>query len=82
MKPTLLIPPTILYLLLFTSAFPQGSLTPPGAPAPTMKTLDQVEALTPVDSAILQGTRPPSSLSLSPAVITSPEILTSPSRTA
>src|SRR6476620_6906734 len=29
--------------LLLPSACPQGSLTPPGAPAPTMKTLDQVE---------------------------------------
>ena len=28
----------------------QGSLTPPGAPAPTMKTLDQLEARTPISS--------------------------------
>ncbi len=31
------------YLLLSTVAFPQGSLIPPGAPTPTMKSLDQVE---------------------------------------
>ena len=29
----------------------QGSLTPPGAPAETMKTLDQIEARTPISSA-------------------------------
>ena len=33
---------------LAASAFAQGSLTPPGAPAPTMKTLQQVEPRTPL----------------------------------
>lgn len=45
----------LLSFLLSPSAFPQGSLTPPGAPAPTMKTLDQLdaklEARTPISSA-------------------------------
>ena len=34
-----------------SSVFAQGSLTPPGAPAPTMKTLAQVEPRTPISSA-------------------------------
>jgi parallel beta-helix repeat protein len=33
------------------TVFAQGSLTPPGAPAPTMLTLNQIEPRTPVDAA-------------------------------
>jgi hypothetical protein len=36
---------------IYLSAHAQGSLTPPGAPAPTMKTLDQVEARTAITNA-------------------------------
>ncbi len=38
------------YFLIPTSSFAQGSLTPPGAPAPTMKTLAQIEPRTPISS--------------------------------
>jgi Right handed beta helix region len=37
------------------STFAQGSLTPPGTPAPTMKTLDQVEARTIVNATNTPG---------------------------
>jgi parallel beta-helix repeat protein len=40
---------------LLPSAFGQGSLTPPGAPAPTMKTLAQIEPRTPVDATHTPG---------------------------
>src|SRR5260370_19075271 len=34
----------------FANCFAQGSLTPPGAPGPTMKTLSQIEPRTPISS--------------------------------
>ena len=43
---------TILFITVAVPvAFGQGVLTPPGAPAPTMKTLTQVEPRTPISSA-------------------------------
>jgi hypothetical protein len=39
------------FILQPSALLAQGSLTPPGAPAPTMKTLDQVEPRTPISSA-------------------------------
>src|SRR5579872_5388451 len=41
----------LLTLSLQRSAFAQGALTPPGAPAPMMKTLAQIEPRTPISSA-------------------------------
>lgn len=47
---------TMLALLsLALPALPQGSLTPPGAPAPTMKRLDEVEARTIVNATNTPG---------------------------
>ena len=39
------------FLAMCNSSLAQGSLTPPGAPAPTMRSLDQIEARTPISSA-------------------------------
>ena len=44
-------PLSLVSLLTFSSiAWAQGSLTPPGAPAPSMRTLDQIEARIPISS--------------------------------
>lgn len=39
------------FFVICYSSFGQGALTPPGAPAPTMKTLSQIEPRTPISSA-------------------------------
>jgi len=41
-----------------STSLAQGTLTPPGAPAPTMKSLDQIEARTPISSAPFAITQP------------------------
>ena len=41
-----------------STIFAQGALTPPGAPAPTMKSLDQIEARTPISSLPYTITNP------------------------
>ena len=40
-----------LTVALISKSLAQGPLTPPGAPAPTMKSLDQIEARTPISTA-------------------------------
>jgi hypothetical protein len=42
MKSKLQLPAIIFSFLILNSSFAQGSLTPPGAPVPTMRTLDQL----------------------------------------
>src|SRR5258706_1116182 len=45
----------VLILYLRPATFAQGTLTPPDAPAPTMKTLDQIEPRVPLNSLPANG---------------------------
>lgn len=47
----LLVSAFLLTVVCPSSIFAQGNLTPPGAPAPTMKTLSQIEARIPITNA-------------------------------
>ncbi|HTR40940.1 MAG TPA: hypothetical protein VMH87_04940 [Pseudomonadales bacterium] len=49
---------TVLSFAQSSKCFAQGSLTPPGAPTPAMKTLSQVEPRTPISSAPFTITQP------------------------
>ena len=48
MKTKILLAAFISTFIIHQSTFAQGALTPPGAPAPTMKTLAQIEPRTPI----------------------------------
>jgi len=50
MKTNILVTASLLSLVICQSSVGQGPLVPPGAPAPTMKTLLQVEPRTPISS--------------------------------
>jgi parallel beta-helix repeat protein len=52
------IPGALLLIHPSSPLFAQGALTPPGAPAPTMKTLDQIEPRTPISALPLTISAP------------------------
>jgi hypothetical protein len=59
-----------------STVFAQGSLTPPGAPAPTMKTLAQIEPRTPISSAPFTITTPGSYYLTTNLTVTSGDAIT------
>jgi hypothetical protein len=58
MKTKTLLTATASSFIILHSAFGQGALTPPGAPAPTMKSLAQIEPRTPISAAPFTITAP------------------------
>jgi hypothetical protein len=58
MKTKILLATLVSTFYLAPATFGQGVLTPPGAPAPSMKTLAQIEPRTPISSAPLSITTP------------------------
>lgn len=59
-----------------STASAQGTLTPPGAPAPTMKSLDQIEPRTPISSAPFTITNPGSYYLTTNITVTSGDAIT------
>ncbi len=51
MKTKILLAAFVSTFMIHQSTFAQGALTPPGAPAPTMKSLAQIEPRTPISAA-------------------------------
>ncbi|HEX5398709.1 MAG TPA: hypothetical protein VFY06_06645 [Verrucomicrobiae bacterium] len=58
MKTEILVAAIVYSFLMLRSARGQGTLTPSGPPAPTMKTLDQIEARAPISSVPFTINRP------------------------
>lgn len=75
MKPHLALLTALLVIRHSSFVIAQGPLTPPGAPAPTMKTLDQVEARIPISAV-------PFTINSSGSYYLTSNLITAPGQTA